>query len=429
MKAKIDLLNSASFQAGINQCIHCGMCLEACPTYAVFGTEMDSPRGRIVLMKAAAEGRIEPAALNGAFSQHLTRCLACRSCETACPSGVPYGSLVETARIMVEQQRTPGRLERLLRWLGLREALPHLGRLKWIARFSWVYQVIGLQSLVRWLDFLPGSLKTAESILPPMTLKYQNLKQTALAVGEKRGRVAFFTGCVQEAFLSPVNQATVRVLQQNGFEVHFVPQQSCCGASQLHAGDVEFALALARQNIDAFLGGAYTAVINNAGGCGLSLKEYPHLLKDDPVYAERACRFAELVKDVSEFLAENLHVSPSIAMPKRVAYVDSCHLRHGQKVVEAPRQLLQAIPDLQFVELQYPDQCCGSAGIYNIVQAETAVHVLNAKIADITRANVDIIAVSNTGCHMQLIAGVRQAGLPAKVMHVVELLDMAYLSF
>jgi glycolate oxidase iron-sulfur subunit len=423
----IELLTAVDYKAKLRQCIHCGLCLSACPTYVVFGTEMDGPRGRIALMRAMSEGRIEPSELNSAFAEHITRCLACRACETACPSGVQYGWLVESARITIEHNRTPSAVERFGRWLGLRQLMPHPGPLKFIARLIWLYQVTGLQSLVRAANILPRALAAMESILPPITPRYRDYRLPAPALGKERGRVAFFIGCIQEAFLAPVNEATIRVLQRNGYEVDFPHGQTCCGAAQAHVGEDALARDLARQNIDAFLAQDFEAIITNAGGCGFTLKEeYPHWLENDPVYAERARRFSAQVKDINEFLADHLHVLPTGEVKARATYSDSCHLRHGQKVVEAPRDLLRRIPGLQLVELKHADQCCGSAGLYNIVQADTANAVLEAKMADIAATGADLIVTSNPGCHLQLIAGVRHAGLRAKVMHVAEVLDWSY---
>jgi len=419
----IRLMTTAEYKAKLMQCIHCGLCLQACPTYAVFGTEMDAPRGRIALMRATAEGRI---ALNATVVNHLSLCLACRSCETACPSGVQYGFLVEAARITIERNRRPGLGERFIRWLGLRQLLPHVGRLKLMARLIRVYEAVGLQRIVRAANILPGRLKVMEAILPPIVTRYPDYRTPAPARGQRRGTVAFFTGCIQEAFLAPVNAATIRVLQHNGYEVHTPQGQTCCGAAQLHVGEEELARDLARRNIDAFLAQEYQAVICNAGGCGVSLKEYPHLLRDDPVYAARARQFSAKVKDVNEFLAEHLHVPPAGEVQARATYADSCHLRHGQKVIAQPRHLLKMIPGLQLVELKQPDRCCGSAGVYNLVQVETANAILDAKMADIAATGADLIVTSNTGCHLQLLAGVRRAGLKARVMHVVEVLDLSY---
>jgi glycolate oxidase iron-sulfur subunit len=422
------LLNTADYQLKLKQCIHCGLCLQACPTYNVFGSEMDSPRGRIALIHAASQGRIQ---LGGAFQNHIQLCLACRSCETACPSGVQYGLLVEMARISIERARRPGIFERLLRWLALRQMMPHVGRLKGIAFFGRLYQALGLPALVRRMDFLPVSLKTMQGLLPPLPASYADYRRAAPALGVRRGRVAFFYGCIQEAFLAPVNAATIRVLQVNGYEVVFPARQTCCGAAQLHLGEVEHARQLARQNIDAFLDAnsaaePVLAVINNAGGCGASLKEYDHLLKDDPAYAEKATQFSGLVQDISEFLVDHLNAPLTGAVHLRVTYSDSCHLRHAQKVVNQPRTLLKMVPGIQLVELKKPDLCCGSAGVYNIVQPDTANDVLDLKMADIAATRAEVIVTTNVGCYMQLYYGVRRAHLAARVVHLVEILDQSY---
>ncbi len=410
----------------LERCVHCGLCLEACPTYALFGTEMDAPRGRIVLMRAAAAGQLDRSTLLGPFAEHLTLCLECRACESACPSHVPYGRLIEGARIALETLRTPGLPERFLNWLGMAQLMPHVGRLRWLARLLWLYERSGLQWLVRTLNVLPPPLKAMENILPPLTLHRPDYSRPAPAMGERRGKVAFFYGCVQDAFLAAINAATIRVLQRNGYEVHFPRGQTCCGAAQWHTGHKALAERLARQNIDAFLADDYLAVVNNAGGCGLTLKEYPILLADDPVYAEKARRFAAKVQDFSEFLAAHLHVPPRGELRVRAVFADSCHLRHGQGVIRQPRDLLRAIPGLELVELRDPDRCCGSAGIYNIVRHETATAILDAKMADIASTGAEVVVTANTGCHMQLLAGVRRARLNVHVLHVAEMLDMAY---
>ena len=423
----IERLRSSEYTLKLDQCVHCGLCLQACPTYAAFGTEMDSPRGRIALMRAASTGRLGQKEFSGAFAQHINLCLACRSCETACPSGVKYGFLVEGARQVIEENRQPGASERFMRWLAMRQMMPHVGRLKLAAQGLWLYQNTGAQRLVRKLDFLPKTLEAMDSILPPLVPRYHDYSRPALASGERRGQVAFFIGCIQEAFLSQVNEATIRVLQANGYEVHFPPGQTCCGAAQLHIGEEALTRDLARRNIDAFLDGDFEAIISNAGGCGATLKEeYVRLFRDDPVYADRARRFSNMVKDVSEFLADHLNVPPRGELKGRATYSDSCHLRHGQKVVKQPRALLKQIPGLQLVELKMPDRCCGSAGVYNIMQVDTANEVLDAKLVDIAATGADLIVVSNAGCQMQLIAGARRAGLKAEVLHVVEVLDRSY---
>lgn len=419
-------LTTPRFKAWLNQCIHCGLCLPACPTYDVFHTEMENPRGRIAMMGAASEGRI---GLDGAFRRHIELCLACRACESACPSGVRYGTLVDAARAAIEESRTLPLRERFLRWLLLRQMLPYRGRLHRVAGVLRLYQRLGLPGLIHRVGLLPLRLQAMEALLPPLPQpsRHPAVQSTSHpATRPHHGRVAFFHGCVQDALLGDVNVATVRVLQRNGYEVHVPAGQTCCGAAPLHLGERELARELARRNVDAFLAADYDAIVNNAGGCGTALKEYPRLLEDDPAYAEKARRFAAKVQDISEFLADRLHVPPRGEVRVRATYVDSCHLRHAQKVVRQPRELLRAIPGLELVELQRPDWCCGSAGVYNILHRETADAVLDAKMADIAATGADIIVTTNTGCHLQLLYGVRRAGLEARVVHLVELLDRSY---
>lgn len=432
-KTATQTLTSPDFKSLLNQCIHCGLCLPACPTYDVYHTEMDNPRGRIQLIRAAADGRID---VDGRFQEHLELCLGCRACETACPSGVQYGKLFEVARGAIEEDRVQkearSSAEKVGRWLGLHVLLRHPHRLRLVARLLKLYQGIGGSALVRRLNILPKSLADMEALLPPLTLDFADYRKPAAARvqkhDQKRGTVAFLHGCVQDAFLGSVNQATVRVLQRNGYTVIFPKNQSCCGAAPLHIGEGDLAREMARQNIDSLGDDLETvdAIINNAGGCGATLKEYGHLLADDREYSDRARLFTQKVQDIHEFLAENLHVQPTKAIEKRVTYVDSCHLRHGQGVVQQPRALLAAIPGLDVVELNRPDACCGSAGVYNIMQADTAQKVLDAKMDDVTDKSPDIIVTSNTGCQMQMIYGAREYGVEAEVMHLVELLDQAY---
>jgi glycolate oxidase iron-sulfur subunit len=428
MIQELHLLQTSEFKQKLTQCVHCGLCLESCPTYAVFGVEMEAPRGRIALIRAASQGRISPQDFKEAFSRHILLCLACRACETACPSGVKYSQLIETTRLIVEHNRRLSITERFLRWFGVQQMMPRLALLKTLARLMWLYERTGLQKLIRRLDFLPASLKTMEAILPAISLNFTPHHKKLGAHEQEGGSLLFFTGCIQEAFLAAVNQSTIRVLQRNGYQVYTPPNQTCCGAAHIHLGDIAGAQQLARQNIDTFLNYAveFEAIICNAGGCGLALKEYPHLLQDDLFYAEKAQKFAAKVQDVSEFLSQNLRQAPLGEINAKVTYADSCHLRHGQGIVQQPRSLLKSIPGLQLIELTYPDRCCGSAGIYNISQVNTASQILNAKLADIAETGADLVVTSNTGCKMQLLAGVRQATLPVKVMHIMEVLDLSY---
>jgi glycolate oxidase iron-sulfur subunit len=376
-------------------------------------------------MRAASDQRI---GFEGAFKEHINLCLACRSCVTACPSGVQYGALIEMARHTLEQNRSSGQLERFIRWLALESLMPEVDRLKLIARLIRFYQRSGIDQLVSRFGLLPSRFESLEALLPPMPESYSDYRKPALTDAPSKGAVAFFYGCVQEAFLAQVNAATVRVLQRNGFDVHFPQAQTCCGAAQLHLGEVDLARRLARQNIDAFfeIETPVMAIINNAGGCGATLKEYDQLLADDPQYAEKARDFSAKVKDISEFLVEHLNKPPAVAVKLKVVYSDSCHLRHAQKVIDQPRILLETIPGLELVEIKHPEFCCGSAGVYNIVNQEIANQILDLRMADICETSADAIVVSNTGCYFQLLKGVRSRGESMKVIHLVELLDEAY---
>lgn len=374
-------------------------------------------------MTAAASGRID---VDGAFRQHIDLCLGCRACETACPSGVQYGSLLEMARAGIEETRTVSALEQLVRKLALQELMPHKERLRFLARGLMIYQRLGMPKLVEFMNVLPQSLRELEALLPQLSGVFPDYSRPAPAIGPRRGRVALLYGCVQDAFLGNVNAATIRVLQRNGYEVHFPEMQTCCGAAALHIGEGDLASKLARQNIDSIDPDAYDAIISNAGGCGATLKEYGHLLSDDPQYAERATIFVEKLQDISEFLVDHLHAKPTGPINARITYADSCHLRHAQRVVNQPRELLRSIPGVDLIELNEPGMCCGSAGVYNIMHTETANLVLDAKMADIGNTSAQIIVTTNTGCHMQYIYGVKRAGLDAEVVHLVELLDWSY---
>lgn len=427
MDLSLSKMMTEEYQELLRHCVHCGLCLEACPTYTIFGTEADSPRGRIALMRAVVNGNLSLDEFLTTFAGHMKLCLECRACETACPSGVQYGKLITGARITLEEVQHPNPLERLIRWIGMKQLMPHVGSMKVMARLMRLYEVLGIQTAVRTVNILPQPLRAMEGILPPIPGRYIDYSRPAPALGQKQGKVAFFYGCIQEAFLGGVNAATVHVLQRNGYEVHFPQAQTCCGAAQWHTGDEDLAKTLARQNIDAFAD--YDIIINNAGGCGATLKEYPDLLKDDAAYAEKAVSFAAKVRDFSEFLAANLHELPQGRLRVRAAYSDSCHLRHGQKVVDPPRELLRMIPGLELAELRDPNSCCGSAGIYNITQPTVANAVLDAKMDDVADSRAEVLITSNTGCHMQLLAGVRRrAELDVKVLHIAEMLELSYLA-
>ena len=413
---------------GVNQCVHCGLCLAYCPTFSELGTEMDSPRGRIVLIKALAEGRI---GLTDSTVDHLALCLDCRACETVCPSGVPYGRLIETAKAEIERRR-PGSLgRRAFRWLnfGLLLGSPQLLALAAAAlRF---YQASGLQWLARrsgLVRLLPGTLPAWEALLPRMPAAGARAPLSALtpAAGERRGRVAMLTGCVQAVVFGAHNRATARVLARNGWDVVAPPDQGCCGALNAHGGDHARALDMARRTIDVFERAAVDAVVVNTSGCGAHMKAYGTLLADDPAYAERARRFAASVRDLAEFLAPTPLRGPLSAVAMTITYHDPCHVVHGQKIRTAPRALLAQIPGLRVVELPESDWCCGSAGIYNLTQPEMATRLLQRKVRHATSTRADAVVTANPGCILQIQHGLHEAGSRMEVLHLVEILDRAY---
>ncbi|MGD0299088.1 MAG: glycolate oxidase subunit GlcF [Bryobacteraceae bacterium] len=416
-------------QRDLDKCVHCGLCLNACPTYRELRVEMDSPRGRIYQMAQVASGAAE---ISPSYIEHIDLCLACRGCETACPSGVQYGRLVEAARAEIETKiRRPWRT-RLVRHMVFRKLLPSRVNLGLVGAVLYLYQAIGLKKMVRMLGLLPPRLQEMESLAPeietPFFFSYYG--RVLPAEHAQRYRVAFLGGCIANICFARLNEATVRVLRKNGCEVSIPAAQGCCGALHVHAGLREEARELARRNIDALLDGNYDAIITNAGGCGSTLKEYGELLEHDPEYAEKAQRFSALVKDVSEFLGSielnpNLRGAP-LGAPIVATYQDSCHLAHGQKIRSAPRKLLAMVPGLELREMQLSDLCCGSAGIYNVVHTDMAMALLEKKMASVNGTGAEVIVTANPGCMLQLAAGVKKFGRGQRVAHVVEILDEAY---
>jgi glycolate dehydrogenase iron-sulfur subunit len=412
-------------QADLDKCVHCGLCLNACPTYRELRVEMDSPRGRIYQMAQVANGT---AVIGDDYIEHIELCLACRGCETACPSGVRYGRLVEAARAQIENHIQRPWHVRWLRSFFFRKLLPSRLNLGILGTMLYLYQASGLKWLVRVLGFLPAKLRDVESLSPdieaPFFFSYYG--KVLPAEGKRLHRVAFLGGCIANFAFPRLNEATLRVLQKNGCEVSIPEGQTCCGALHVHAGLPEEARKLARRNIDALLPRHFDAIITNAGGCGSTLKEYGELLEHDPAYAEKARRFSALVKDVTEFLASidlNLDLGPQ---PLIATYQDSCHLAHGQKIRSAPRKLLNAVPGLELREMPLSDLCCGSAGIYNVVHTNMAMAVLRKKMDAVKSTGAQVIITANPGCMLQLTAGARKFGHAGKVMHVVEILDQAY---
>ncbi len=413
-------------QSDLDRCVHCGLCLNACPTYRELRVEMDSPRGRIYQMAQVSSGAAE---INSSYIEHIELCLACRGCETACPSGVQYGRLVEAARAEIENTIQRPWHVRLLRWFVFQKLLPSKLNLGIFGTLLYFYQASGLKKLVRMLGFLPARMREVESLAPeiesPFFFGYYG--RVLAAEGTQRYRVAFLGGCIANISFARLNEATVRVLQKNGCEVSIPRTQTCCGALHVHAGIREKARELARQNIDALLEGEYDAIITNAGGCGSTLKEYGELLEHDPAYAEKARRFSALMKDVNEFLASvELNVRDMKTQPMTITYQDSCHLAHGQKIRSAPRKLLKAVPGLQLREMPLSDLCCGSAGIYNVVHTGMAMALLRKKMDFVNGTGAQMIVTANPGCMLQLAAGVQKFGQGQRVAHVVQILDEAY---
>jgi glycolate oxidase iron-sulfur subunit len=411
--------------ADYSRCVHCGLCLNHCPTYRLWHQEADSPRGRIRQMQLVDERRLE---LGDGFVTHIDRCLDCRACETACPSGVEYGKLVEAARAQIEQRYTRPLASRVARDFVYRRLLPYPQRIARAARLLRIYQRSGLAALARGTGILKLlGLEDRERLLPKIDREFffAELGRAFAAQGVQRARVAFFAGCVAQVTFSELNRSTIRVLQANGCEVVVPAAQVCCGALPAHAGVRDVARNLARANFAAFPVEDFDAIITNAAGCGSTLKEYPHLLAaNDPAH-EQAARFAAKMRDVTEFLAELGLAAPMRPLPLRVTYQDSCHLAHGQKVREAPRKLIRAVPGVELVEMPLADQCCGSAGVYNVTQTDTSLELLALKMESVGATKSQAIVTANPGCILQLRAGAAIHRTGHEVLHVVELLDRA----
>lgn len=406
-------------------CVHCGLCLNQCPTYKLWGLEADSPRGRIRQIILVDQGRLP---LGDSFVKHIDQCLDCRACETACPSGVQYGKLVEAARAQIEQNYQRPFFSRLARDFVFRGLLPHPRRIAVVARALYLYQRSGLQSVARASGILRLlGLADRERLLPPIDQKFffSNLGRTYPAVGQRRARVALFAGCIAQVSFSKLHEATIRVLTANGCEVVVPAGQICCGALAAHAGARDAARGVARTNLDVFLGGDFDAVITNTAGCGSTLKEYEHLFAAGSEEHAKAAAFKKKMRDVTEFLADLGMTAPLANTPLRVTYQDSCHLLHGQKVREAPRTLLRAIPGVELVEMNMADYCCGSAGSYNVTETQTSLALLAEKMKHARATRAPVIVTANPGCLLQMRAGARIHSTGQEVVHVVELLDRA----
>ncbi len=407
----------------LETCIQCGFCLQHCPTYRILGVETESPRGRIHLIEAAAQGRIP---VDARLEEHLYVCLGCRACETVCPAGVKFGTIIEAGR--AEIGPTGSRPARWLTRFALRHIMPHPGRLRLGAALLRLYQRSGLGRLARALHLMPRRLAEMESLLPSVPDRFfAPAHDVYPAIGPRRARVGLLSGCVMSILFPDINEATVRVLQRNGCEVVVPREQTCCGALNVHNGERDAARQMARRNIEVFLNAGVDAVIINAAGCGATSKEYHILFRDDdPAYAERAERYSRLCRDITEFLGELGLTGTLGPVRARVTYQDPCHLVHGQGIRRQPRDLLRRIPGVELVEMSGADRCCGSAGVYNLVQPEYSRQILDEKMAAVMETGATTVVAPNPGCMLQLASGVRARGLAVDVCHLVDLLDRAY---
>jgi glycolate oxidase iron-sulfur subunit len=405
----------AAASAGISACVHCGFCLQACPTYLALGDENDSPRGRIYLMKALVEGEL--ALDDESVHTHIDRCLGCRACETACPSGVPYGALLEATRATIAEVEKPPLRARIILALFAHRTLMRLA--------VGAARLVRATGLARSLSGLPGDLGFAFAMLASSESPLARAGTSYPGGDGSRGTFALLEGCVMEGLFTAANRATERTLIANDYTQVPAPEQHCCGALHAHAGDLETARALARKNIAAFEKSGAEFFVTNAAGCGALLKEYEHLLAHDGTWTTRAAAFSSRVRDVSELLAA-AGPRAGAPLPMRVTYDAPCHLQHAQRVTAAPLEVLDAIPGLERVALVDSDQCCGSAGIYNLLEPALSAAVLAPKIAHIELTGASLVATGNPGCMMQIGAGMARAGLSARTVHPVELLDASY---
>ena len=415
----------------VQQCMHCGLCLPTCPTYDATKLERNSPRGRISLMRAVADGRLEA---TQTFAEEMYFCLGCLACMTACPAGVNYAELFEHARAEAEQSGVLDSDKRsVIRGFTLRWLFMDLNRLHLLGQAMRLYQQTGVQAFVRnsgVMRLMPQRLQELESMTPTIQPQFtaELVAPVTRAVGQKKYRVAMLAGCAQDLIFSDVNRDTVEVLARNGCEVVTPPDQHCCGSLHAHNGEWEMAQGLARKQIDQFPPEQFDAIITNAAGCGSHLKHYAKLLAGDPVYEPRAHEWDRKVKDIHEWLAQ-IGIQPPAAgdaPPQNVTYHEACHLCHGQKITAQPRQLLKAIPNLKLTELPESTWCCGSAGIYNLIQPEMANDLLDRKVKHIVSTRAEVVATGNPGCLLQIINGCKKAGLALRVAHPITLLAEAY---
>ncbi|MFL5760581.1 MAG: (Fe-S)-binding protein [Thermomicrobiales bacterium] len=409
----------------LRACVHCGMCLPSCPTYRITGQEMSSPRGRLWLMNAVAEERLD--LLDPVFDEQMYQCLNCRACEAVCPSGVHYGPLVEASRAQLEQHRPRPLWQRGARKATLGWLFADMKRFRFTVGALRLYQKTCVDRLMRRFGLLKLiKMHELDSMMPPIADSFLVPGRESWSPSTKRDSVMLFNGCVMSTVFADTNRATARVLAHNGATVTVPAAQQCCGALQVHSGQMVEARALARRNIEAFEAAGAETIIVNAAGCGAALKEYGYLFKDDPDYAGRAQRFVARVKDVTEYLGGIDLVPPTCVLDRTVTYQEPCHLAHAQRITEQPRKLLASIPGLELTEMRESSLCCGSAGIYNIIRREMANDLGDRKAENAKATNATEVITANPGCAMQLRASLRRNHYTMRVRHIVDLLDEAY---
>ena len=419
-------------EADMYRCVHCGLCLSACPTYVETGLETESPRGRIALMKAVNEGRLE---INERVASHWGRCLQCRACEAVCPSGVPFGRMMESTRFQMLGHDIGPAAKKGVNRLFLRQVLPHAGWLRWGARVLRAYQRSGLQKLVRGsgsLRLFPGHLTELEAQLPAIRGPFFGpTNQLYPARGKPEASsakltVGLLSGCVMPLVQGGTMEAAVRVLTRNGCDVVVPVGQECCGALNVHSGDLEFGRRMARHNIDVFLEAGVDRIVVASAGCGSAMKEYHQLLAKDPAYADKAEQFSRLTQDITELLVSLPFDPPKATLNRKVTYQDACHLAHAQRITTAPREILKSIPGLELVEMEQAAMCCGAAGLYSVAEPELAGKILDRKMINIAATGAEQVVTANPGCMMQIERGLRSQGDSSSVVHVVDVLDEAY---
>lgn len=408
----------------LQQCMHCGMCLATCPTYDITKMERSSPRGRIFLIKSVARGEIE---LSSTFAEEMNFCLDCQACETSCPAGVKYGRMVETARVVIDEAGYGGKFSIAVKRFALRKVVASRTALKFVSRLLWIYQKIGLQKLIRssgLLKIISKKLAEIEKLSPIIADKFsdQEINEIERPKGEVKFKTAFHFGCLMNTMFADINSDTIDVLKQCGCEIVTPKDQVCCGSLSGHNGDIDFALKLARKNIDVFEKHDYEFLISNSAGCGAFMKDYSHLLEADPDYSEKAKKFSSKIKDITEFISEQKPELDLTEVTEKVTYHDACHLIHSQKVSSQPRDVIKSLPGIDYTELEEASWCCGSAGIYNVVRYDDALIQLERKINNIKNTNAKIVLTGNPGCMGQIKYGTKKFNVDVEVLHPVTLI-------